>query len=111
MKAYGRIAQNKAVEVDAAEVRIRAERRLCEILAATKAEGRLKQATRRGVNLGHPSNPLARTGSRLNGQVTSDWQSLAGLRGCSEPSSDATCVWGACQSVAAHASGVLSCRR
>jgi hypothetical protein len=44
MQAYGRMAQDKTLEVDAAEIRIRAERRLGEMLAATKAEGGLKPA-------------------------------------------------------------------
>lgn len=37
MRAYARQAQNKQLEVDAAEIRIRAERRLGEILVAQKA--------------------------------------------------------------------------
>lgn len=44
MQAYGRMAQDKTLEVDAAEIRIRAERRLGEMLAATKAEGGLNPA-------------------------------------------------------------------
>lgn len=37
MQAYGRMARDKGLEVDAAEIRIRAERRLGELLAAQKA--------------------------------------------------------------------------
>lgn len=37
MQAYGRIAKDKTLEVDAAEIRIRAERRLGELIAAQKA--------------------------------------------------------------------------
>lgn len=37
MQAYGRMAKDKALEVDAAEIRIRAERRLGELIAAQKA--------------------------------------------------------------------------
>lgn len=44
MQAYGRMAKDKTLEVDAAEIRIRAERRLGEMLAATKTEGGLKPA-------------------------------------------------------------------
>ena len=39
MQAYGRMAKDKTLEVDAAEIRIRAERRLGELLAQAKAEG------------------------------------------------------------------------
>lgn len=37
MQAYGRMAKDKTMEVDAAEIRIRAERRLGEMIAAQKA--------------------------------------------------------------------------
>lgn len=41
MQAYGKMAKDKSLEVDAAEIRIRAERRLGEMLAAQKADGGL----------------------------------------------------------------------
>ncbi len=41
MQAYGRMAKDKTLEVDAAEIRIRAERRLGEMLAQQKADGGL----------------------------------------------------------------------
>lgn len=44
MQAYGRMAKDKTLEVDAAEIRIRAERRLGEMLAATKSDGGLNPA-------------------------------------------------------------------
>lgn len=44
MQAYSRMAKDKTMEVDAAEIRIRAERRLGEMLAATKADGGLNPA-------------------------------------------------------------------
>lgn len=51
MQAYGHMAKDKSLEVDAAEIRIRAERRLGEMLAAQKADGGLsKGAAGRGVN-------------------------------------------------------------
>lgn len=43
MQAYGRMAKDKTLEVSAAEIRIRAERRLGEMLAATKASGGLSR--------------------------------------------------------------------
>lgn len=43
MQAYGRMAKDKTLEVDAAEIRIRAERRLGEMLAAQKTEGGLSK--------------------------------------------------------------------
>lgn len=50
MQAYGRMAKNKTLEVDAAEIRIRAERRLGQMLIAQKEseglnKGNLKQGT------------------------------------------------------------------
>lgn len=51
MQAYGRIAKDKTLEVDAAEIRIRAERRLGEMLAQQKAEGGLNRgAAEKGAN-------------------------------------------------------------
>jgi hypothetical protein len=44
MLAYGRMANDKTLEVDAAEIRIRAERRLGEMILAQKAEGGLNPA-------------------------------------------------------------------
>ena len=41
MQAYGRMAKDKSLEVDAAEIRIRAERRLGEMIAAQKSDGGL----------------------------------------------------------------------
>lgn len=43
MQAYGKMAKDKTLEVDAAEIRIRAERRLGEMLAQQKADGGLNK--------------------------------------------------------------------
>lgn len=45
MQAYGRMAKDKTLEVDAAEIRIRAERRLGEMLTQQKADGGLNKGT------------------------------------------------------------------
>ena len=50
MRIYGMQAKNKSLEVDAAEIRIRAERRLGELIGQQKAgEGLAKGAAMRGV--------------------------------------------------------------
>lgn len=46
MRIYGMQANNKALEVDAAEIRIRAERRLGELIAAQKSEAGLATGSR-----------------------------------------------------------------
>lgn len=56
MQAYGRMAKDKTLEVDAAEIRIRAERRLGEMLLEQKAEGGLSRgAAGSGVNQHTPA--------------------------------------------------------
>lgn len=46
MQAYGRMANDRTLEVDAAEIRIRAERRLGEMIAMQKADGGLSTGSR-----------------------------------------------------------------
>lgn len=43
MQAYGRMAKDRTMEIDAAEIRIRAERRLGEMLSAQKESGGLNK--------------------------------------------------------------------
>lgn len=43
MQAYGRMAKDKTLEIDAAEIRIRAERRLGEMLVSQKENGGLNK--------------------------------------------------------------------
>jgi hypothetical protein len=51
MQAYGRMAKDKTLEVDAAEIRIRAERRLGELISAQKASAGLNSgAAGLGIN-------------------------------------------------------------
>lgn len=45
MQAYGRMAKDTTLEIDAAEIRIRAERRLGELIAEQKANGGLNRGT------------------------------------------------------------------
>lgn len=46
VRAYARQAKNRQLETDAAEIRVRAERRLGELIAAQKAAGGLNEGTR-----------------------------------------------------------------
>jgi hypothetical protein len=42
MRAYARQAKNRGLEIDAAEIRMRAERRLGELLNSAKAAGQVR---------------------------------------------------------------------
>jgi hypothetical protein len=55
MQAYGRMAKDKTLEVDAAEIRIRAERRLGEMLAASD----LQAGGRPAKETGRPQRPVS----------------------------------------------------
>ncbi|WP_147307881.1 MT-A70 family methyltransferase [Fulvimarina endophytica] len=47
LKAYARQAKNKTLEIDASEIRIRAERRIGEIMSEERAKGNLSEGGRR----------------------------------------------------------------
>lgn len=49
MQAYGRMAKDKTMEIDAAEIRLRAERRLGEMLIEQKESGGFAKAGRKSV--------------------------------------------------------------
>lgn len=56
MQAYGRMAQDQTLQAQAAEIRIRAERRLGELLAGQKTEGGLSRgAAGAGINQHTPA--------------------------------------------------------
>jgi hypothetical protein len=84
MQAYGRMANDKTLEVDAAEIRMRAERRLGEMLAAQKADGglskgQLKQGPALVSDEGGKSAPkLADAG--ISYDLSSRAQKLAAVR-------------------------------
>ena len=65
MQAYGRMAKDKTLEVDAAEIRIRAERRLGELLAQAKAAGGLNREANLRQNTELVSNEVGKTAPTL----------------------------------------------
>lgn len=78
MQAYGRMAKDKTLEVDAAEIRIRAERRLGEMLSASELQkgGRPPQKT--GSSKEPVSSPtLAEAG--IDKKLSSRAQKLAAV--------------------------------
>lgn len=56
MRAYARQAKNKTLEIDAAEIRIRAERRVGELIEAQRQSVGLAKAGRKTI--GSPSDPI-----------------------------------------------------
>ena len=81
MQAYGRIAKDKALETDAAEIRIRAERRLGEMLASQKAAGGLntgaKGIGKSAVPIGNRTPTLAEAG--IDKKLSARAQKLAAV--------------------------------
>lgn len=72
MQAYGQMAKDRTLEVDAAEIRIRAERRLGELIAARKAGSGLNTGSR-GQLAGKTEEGLA----VLSGNRQTDTPTLA----------------------------------
>lgn len=58
MQAYGRMAKDKSLEVDAADIRLRAERQLGTLIAAQKADGGLHQGGRPPKKTGAKKEPV-----------------------------------------------------
>ncbi len=82
MRIYGMQAKNKSLEIDAAEIRIRAERRLGELIAAQKAThglnpGKLKQGPALVTNEGGETPTLADVG--ISHDLSSRSQKLAAV--------------------------------
>lgn len=77
MQAYGRMANDRTLEVDAAEIRIRAERRLGEMLAAQKAEGGLNRGAATPSSATSASPTLAAVG--ISHDLSSRAQKLAAV--------------------------------
>lgn len=82
-RAYARQAQNRELEIDALEIRVRAERRLGEIIIALKREGAGLQGRRQGVKHSVWSDRPFVTMKDLgiNGSVSAVAQRLASLSG------------------------------
>ncbi|WP_374290171.1 hypothetical protein [Paenirhodobacter enshiensis] len=59
MRAYAKQAKNKQLEVQAAEIRIRAERRIGELMNAQRDAGALATAGRPSDKIGSKTNPIS----------------------------------------------------
>lgn len=60
MRAYGRMANDTQLEMDAADLRLRAERRLGIMLEEEKRAGRLRTGPAHKADIGTKSEPIAR---------------------------------------------------
>jgi|GEM_PF-3065649 len=63
MKLYARQAKNKQLEVDAAEIRLRAERHIGELMEAQRCAGLMASAGRRSDKIGLDENPIPKNPS------------------------------------------------
>ena len=84
MRVYARLAGDKSMEIDAAEIRIRAERRLGEMLADEKAAGGLDPAAslKRGpvvVAHDHGKRPATLADAGISKDLSSRAQKLAAV--------------------------------
>ncbi len=73
MQAYGRMAKDKTLEVDAAEIRIRAERRMGEMLA----ESELQKGGRPAEKTGRDERPVSKTPTLAEVGISKDLSSRA----------------------------------
>jgi hypothetical protein len=84
MQAYGRMAKDQTLQTHAAEIRIRAERRLGELLVAQKADGGLNPAAslKRGpvvVSNDHGEKPATLADAGISKDLSSRAQKLAAV--------------------------------
>lgn len=82
LKEYGRLAKDRQLEVQAAELRIRSERRLGEMLLSAKAEGHLTPGRRWPEDNGSQSEPLSRVtleAAGIDKKLSSRSQRLASI--------------------------------
>ena len=73
MQAYGRMAKDKTLEVDAAEIRIRAERRLGEMLA----DSDLQKGGRPPEKTGRVERPVSKQPTLADAGISKDLSSRA----------------------------------
>ena len=79
MQAYGRMAKDKTLEVDAAEIRIRAERRLGEMLADSDLQKGGRPAEKTGRDERPVSKPPTLAESGISKDLSSRAQKLAAV--------------------------------
>jgi len=80
LRAYARQAKNKQLEIDATEIRIRAERRLGELIAAQKETvGLAKGRLRRGSNLEPREDTPTLAAAGIDKKLSSRAQKLAAV--------------------------------
>lgn len=76
MQAYGRMAKDKTLETNAAEIRIRAERRLGEMIAQQKEDGGLSQGGRPSET-GRDDRPVSEKPTLADAGISKDLSSRA----------------------------------